>query len=115
MSPNDPVYDETQDDSLSGSEKGPIYGVDLITTLPMQPGRPNGMLQAMPSAADLYAICQNHARVVAGYEVLLAHWHRAETVLRGIAAEIRATRQDGLCLGDEWDDLLDRAESMFPE
>ena len=56
------------------TETGPIYGVPLIDTLPLCEG---GMRQQMPSRHDL-AWCQdvNAYRVAAGYEVLLAHYHR---------------------------------------
>lgn len=51
------------------SEKGPIYGVELIDSLPL--GK-SGMLQAMPTRDDLRSVrCE---RVAAGYEVLLAHY-----------------------------------------
>lgn len=51
------------------SENGPIYGVELIDTLPL--GK-SGMLQAMPTRDDLRSVrCE---RVAAGYEVLLAHY-----------------------------------------
>lgn len=51
-------------------EKGPIYGVELIDTLPL--GKAGGMLQAMPNRDDLRGV--RCARVAAGYEVLLAHY-----------------------------------------
>lgn len=56
------------------TETGPIYGIPLIDSLPL--GN-DGMLQQMPSRHDL-AWCQdvNAYRVAAGYEVLLAHYHR---------------------------------------
>lgn len=56
------------------TDTGPIYGVPLIDTLPLSEG---GMLQQMPSRRDL-VWCQDAMayRVAAGYEVLLAHYHR---------------------------------------
>jgi hypothetical protein len=51
-----------------------MYGGELIDVLPMRPGTTNGMLQQLPSSDDLRAICQNHPRVAAGYEVLLANF-----------------------------------------
>lgn len=57
-------------------ETGPIYGVPLIQSLPL--GMNGGMLQQMPSRADLVVIgCGEKGsgqRVVAGYEVLLSHY-----------------------------------------
>ena len=49
------------------NEMGPIYGVELIDTLPLG----NGMLQAMPSRDDLLQVKRISERTVAGYEVLL--------------------------------------------
>lgn len=57
------------------SEKGPIYGVELLDTLPLDGG---GMLQQLPSRDDLRGI-QNYRqgqRVVAGFEVLTEHYRR---------------------------------------
>lgn len=53
------------------NETGPVYGVPLIDTLPLGTG---GMLQQMPSRHDLEECQKRHQRVVAGYEVLLAHY-----------------------------------------
>ena len=57
-------------------ETGPVYGVELITTLPLNYGHEGGMKQAMPSRLDLRNVLDNHqgTRVAAGYEVLLGHW-----------------------------------------
>lgn len=57
---------------------GPIYSVPLIDSLPLNPDNPTGMLQQMPSAADLEGIrnYRQGARVCAGYEVLLHHWRQ---------------------------------------
>jgi len=58
------------------SDTGPIYGVELISVLPMNHGQTAGMNQAMPSRDDLVGIkdYRQGRRVVAGYEVLLNHW-----------------------------------------
>ena len=53
------------------SEKGPIYGVELIDVLPVGSG---SMRQAMPSRMDLNRVLKVNQRTVAGYEVLLASW-----------------------------------------
>lgn len=55
------------------SEHGPIYGVELIDTLPLGNG---GWTQQMPSRSDLEGVkgYRQGQRVVAGYEVLLNHY-----------------------------------------
>jgi len=63
------------------SEVGPIYSVPLIDTLPLGKGR---MLQQMPSRADLLKAMNTHGRLVAGYEVLLAHYTEAKGTLERI-------------------------------
>jgi hypothetical protein len=56
------------------AEKGPIYGVELIDSLPLGTSM---MRQAMPSRDDLMAVLEVSQRAVAGYEVLLDHWRAA--------------------------------------
>lgn len=63
---------------------GPIYGVELIDTLPLGKG---GMLQAMPNRDDLREIAGHHERVVAGYEVLLAHYVKLREFIRDRVAD----------------------------
>lgn len=64
-------------------EVGPIYGVRLIRDLSL----PGGMRQAMPSHADLSrAEAKGHTRLVAGYEVLLAHYLEADKQRRAVQA-----------------------------
>lgn len=54
-------------------ETGPLYCIPLIEFLPMV----DTMRQAMPSRDDLEdCILKDCDRVAAGYEVLLAHYHR---------------------------------------
>lgn len=54
-------------------ETGPLYCIPLIEFLPMG----ETMRQAMPSRDDLeHCILKDCDRVAAGYEVLLAHYHR---------------------------------------
>ncbi|CAB4191416.1 hypothetical protein UFOVP1229_28 [uncultured Caudovirales phage] len=53
------------------TEKGPIYGVELIDTLPL--GK-SGMLQQMPGRDELASVHRRNPRVANGYEVLLAHY-----------------------------------------
>ena len=64
---------------------GPVYGVELMDTLPIGNG---GMRQQLPSRSDLIGV-QNYRqgkRVVAGYEVLMQHY-------RGALAEIETLRR----------------------
>lgn len=69
-------------------QKGPIYGVELIDTLPLDGGE---MLQAMPSRVDLERVREVSERTVAGYEVLLEHYRRwrraAEELARYVEPE----------------------------
>ena len=62
------------------NEHGPIYGVPLIDHLPLGRG---SMRQAMPDRADLEGVrdYRQGQRVVAGYEVLLWHYQRLESIL----------------------------------
>lgn len=60
----------TLDDS---TETGPLYNVPLLKSLPLGTG---AMRQAMPSRAELVEVAKTHERVVAGYEVLLAHYRK---------------------------------------
>ncbi len=57
-------------------EVGPIYGVELLDSLPLD----GGMSQALPSRKDLDDVLRTringNARVVGGYEVLLEHYRR---------------------------------------
>ena len=60
-------------------ERGPIYGVELLTELPLD----GGMMQALPSRDDLESIqdLRNGTRIVAGYEVLMEHYRRVKAAL----------------------------------
>lgn len=55
-------------------ERGPIYNVELIDSLPLGQG---GFSQAMPCRNDLGEVRSRNERVVAGYEVLLRHYQKA--------------------------------------
>lgn len=65
-------------------QKGPVYGVQLIGSLPLGKG---GMSQALPSRSDLVA-AMDLPRVVAGYEVLLDHWRHEKGVANILADEL---------------------------
>ena len=56
---------------------GPIYGVELLDSLPLD----GGMRQALPSAEDLVQVRNVSERTVAGYEVLLEHYQRLREAL----------------------------------
>ena len=58
------------------SDYGPVYGVELIATLPLD----GGMRQAMPSRRDLQQVREISERTAAGYEVLLEHYRRLKDV-----------------------------------
>ena len=58
------------------SDYGPVYGVELIATLPLD----GGMRQAMPSRRDLQQVREISERTAAGYEVLLEHYRRLKAV-----------------------------------
>lgn len=64
-------------------EKGPIYGVELLETLPLGPG---GFRQQMASLDDLKAIAKKHPRIVAAYEILTASF-------QGMLAERNEARE----------------------
>lgn len=61
------------------TEQGPIYGVELIKSLPLLGG---SMRQAMPNRRDLESVRAFNERTVAGYEVLLAHYRNAIGIIR---------------------------------
>ena len=56
---------------------GPIYGVQLLDSLPLD-GR---MRQALPDADDLVRVRNMSERTAAGYEVLLEHYRRLQTIV----------------------------------
>ncbi len=69
---------EREGDGMSKTgEFGPIYNVELIDELPLS----GAITQAMPSRRDLDQVNEISSRVVAGYEVLLAHWHEQNKVI----------------------------------
>jgi hypothetical protein len=57
------------------SETGPIYGIELIPSLPLD----GGMYQALPNRRDLVRtrLRLDNDRVAAGFEVLTEHYRRA--------------------------------------
>lgn len=59
------------------ADETPLYGVKMLTeSLPLNESV--GMRQALPSRDDLdAALDEDHERLVAGYEVLLAHYQDA--------------------------------------
>ncbi len=71
-------------------ELGPIYGVELLDSLPLG----GGMTQALPSRSDLEGIrnWRQGQRVVAGYEVLLAHYRRLRAIVDRLTTELATAR-----------------------
>ena len=71
-------------------ERGPIYGTELIESLPLGTG---GFCQAMPSMADLKLTRKYCERVSAGYEVLLRHFQEVveerDTLKQRLACVVR--------------------------
>jgi chromosome segregation ATPase len=74
------------------TERGPIYGVELIETLPLGGGV---MLQQMPTRGDLQWVRTHCDRVAAGYEVLLSHWRKAIKERDEALAELQKTLDAG--------------------
>jgi hypothetical protein len=70
------------------TERGPIYGVELIETLPLGGGV---MLQQMPTRSDLQWVRTHGDRVAAAYEVLLSHWRQAIKERDEALAELQKT------------------------
>jgi hypothetical protein len=59
-------------------ETGPIYGVELLDSLPLDGGM---MRQALPGREDLEFVRGVSERAAAGYEVVLHHYRRASRVV----------------------------------
>jgi hypothetical protein len=81
-------------------EFGPIYGVELLVSLPLD----GGMSQALPSRKDLDDVrrtkINGNDRVVAGYEVLLEHYRRmsaAALSMRSLWPAERWATLSGIC------------------
>ena len=86
------------------SEHGPIYGVELLDSLPLD----GNMRQALPSRKDLDDVrrCKinGNDRVVAGYEVLLEHYTRLRDLL------VRLGRANAKC---EYPSQADRVHEVI--
>lgn len=85
---------------MGNANTGPIYGADLIDSLPIDSENPGGMLQAMPSHTDLIGVkdYRQGRRVVAGYEVLLNHWREQQSViyqLNRVIDRLKSERKEG--------------------
>jgi hypothetical protein len=79
-------------------ERGPIYGVELIDSLPIGTG---GFVQAMPSRSDLNQARRTGDRLVAGYEVLLRHYSEA---VEEIARLNQVVKEQQATIGDKCDE-----------
>lgn len=73
------------------TETGPIYGRELIKTLPLGS---SGMLQACPTRADLEQVAEVNLRTAAAYEVLLGHYQRLERENRELRGRLIAEDTD---------------------
>lgn len=73
-------------------ETGPIYGVPLIDTLPLGTGM---MTQQMASRDDLVFVRLHSERVVAAYEVALAHLADAREEVKLLKGTVEAL--ESLC------------------
>ena len=71
-------------------ERGPVYDVQLIESLPLGGG---GMIQQMPSREDLMVCGKRFQRVAAGYEVLLHHYLLAINAINTIEEASEEWRQ----------------------
>lgn len=71
------------------SEKGPVYGVPLLDTLPLS----GGMMQQMPGREELEDVRRTSERVVAAYEVLVHHYREEQNkvyMLKCLLADVIA-------------------------
>ena len=76
-------------------ELGPIYGVELIGSLPLNCKQTSGMNQAMPSKSDLHRAHVLNGRLVAGYEVLLNHWREQGKEIERLEAIVNQLPRTG--------------------
>ena len=60
---------------VNKNESGPIYGIQLIDSLPLGVGD-NPLLQAMPGREELKKVQEISSRTVGGFEVLLHHYRQ---------------------------------------
>jgi hypothetical protein len=85
---------------MSAKQVGPIYGVELLETLPLD----GGISQALPSRKDLDDVrrtrINGNDRVVAGFEVLTEHYRRMAAAVRSLVSLWPAERWatlSGIC------------------
>ena len=71
------------------SEAGPIYGVELLKSLPLD----GGMRQALPNRRDLERTRADNDRVAAGFEVLTEHYRRAMTEIERLQSALLAAEE----------------------
>ncbi len=78
------------------NENGRVYNsVPLIDELPINPGEPEGMLQAMPSRLDIEQSKggRGFGRLAAGFEILLSHWRYRGTRIKNLTDQLDAQRK----------------------
>lgn len=69
------------------NEKGPVYGIRLIHSLPVGTGT---MIQTMPSRSDLEKTADVSERTAAGYEILLSKYRQQREEISRLTALIRS-------------------------
>jgi hypothetical protein len=98
--------------------KGPIYGVELLSALPLD----GGMKQALPNRADLQLVREVSERTVAGFEVLTEHYRRllasrdlASGKARDVVAAWRTWAEAEGWDNSEWDLLVKAIDELLAE
>ena len=91
----------------TSGEVGPVYGVELIDTLPLGTGC---MRQQMPSHDDLKYVRSWSERTVAGYEVLLAHYYDKVSEIERLKELIRTVIAGPFVLTELQEAIGDLAE-----
>lgn len=69
---------------MARKDVGPIYGVELISTLKLK----GGMMQSMPSSEDLRRVVGFSTRTVAGYEALLSKYYKLIEACKAVNAAV---------------------------
>ena len=72
------------------SEIGPVYGIELIPSLPLGGG---SMRQALPNRRDLIRTREYNDSVAAGVEVLTEHYRRAMAEIERLQAALLAAER----------------------
>ena len=73
------------------SDRGPIYDIELLKSLPLDGG---SMRQALPNRHDLELTRKHNDRVAAGFEVLTEHYRRAIAEIERLRAIVDRLPKD---------------------